>query len=261
MFKPSYPMKFPSIGSICLFVLGSLVALPLSLMASGYALPVWPPPTVPPGGNPAVIPATSDGWMEHFDRILARTKKGGVNLIFDGDSITDFWQGAGKVVWEKNYARLGAVDDGISGDKTENLLWRLEDGQVDGVRPKLVVLMIGTNNLGRDKDEQIAAGIEKIVQEYQTRLPNAVLLLQGIFPRGEVNDPYRARIKHINSLIAHLGDGKKVIYLDLSDKFLSPDGTLSKDIFPDGLHPSEKGYEIWAAAIQPVVAQVFGGNP
>jgi lysophospholipase L1-like esterase len=166
------------------------------------------------------------------------------------------------VVWEKYYGKLAAADDGIGGDRTENVLWRLADGQVDGVKPKLVALMIGTNNLGRDTDEQIAAGVEKIVQEYQQRCPEAVILLQGIFPRGaKADDPLRARIKHINAIIAKLGDDKKIIYLDFGDKFLEPDGTLSPRIMPDYVHPSEEGYEIWATAIAPVIERVLKAGP
>jgi lysophospholipase L1-like esterase len=253
-------MKSLRIAGCALLAAGTFLLPTLTVFAGN--LPVWPPPTVPPGGNPAIIPAARDDWMVHFQKILDDSKKGEVNLIFDGDSITDGWQARGKEVWEKYYGKLGAVDDGIGGDRTENVLWRLEDGQVDGLKPKLVAIMIGTNNLSRDTDDQIAAAIEKIVEEYRQRCPDAVILLQGIFPRGQAaNNPMRARIKNINGVIAKLGDGKKVIYMDFGDKFLQPDGTLSPDIMPDFLHPSPKGYEIWATAIAPVIAQVFGTTP
>ncbi len=215
-------------------------------------------PTVAAGANPAIIPAPRSDWMAHFQHNVDAAKTGHAELIMDGDSITDFWPGRAPELW-KNFAKYGVLDFAISGDKTENLLWRLEDGQVDGLKPKMVTLMIGTNNLSRDTDEQIAAGVEKIVQEYQRRCPDAVILLQGVFPRGaQAGNPLRRRIKNINGMIAKLGDGKKVIYLDFGDKFLQPDGTLGADIMPDGLHPSAKGYEIWAAAIQPVLDQVLG---
>ena len=118
--------------------------------------------------------------------------------------------------------------------------------------------MIGTNNLGANTNEQIAEGVAAIVQDYRTRCPDAVVLLQAIFPRGpKATDPFRARIKAINEIIAKLHDGKKVIFIDFGEKFLSADGTLLPEIMPDFLHPSPKGYQIWADAIQPVINQYF----
>lgn len=177
-----------------------------------------------------------------------------IELVFDGDSITDGWQGRGKEVWAKNFADRRAFDFGISGDRTQHVLWRLDKGQVDGLDPKLVAIMIGTNNLGSHSAEQIAEGITAVVKEYQKRCPNAVILLQGVFPRAQSpQDPARAKIKDINQRISALGDGQKVIYVDFGDKFLEPDGTMSAEIMPDFLHPSAKGYEIWAEAIKPIV--------
>jgi lysophospholipase L1-like esterase len=239
-----------------LLAAAALVMLPM--LATAGDLSPWPMPTIPPGANPAIIPAPRDDWMEHFQRNVNQAKKGPVDLIFDGDSITDNWQNAGKAVWAKYYGKIAAINEGIGGDKTENVLWRLADGQADGLKPRLIALMIGTNNLGRDSDEQIAAGVEKIVQEYRQRCPDAAIFLQGIFPRGASPDnPLRARIKHINAMISKLGDGKKVIYMDFGDMFLQPDGSLSPDIMPDGLHPNANGYEIWAKAIAPVITQFF----
>jgi lysophospholipase L1-like esterase len=144
----------------------------------------------------------------------------------------------------------------LAGDKTEHLLWRLSQGQMNGMHPKLIVLLIGTNNLGSNTNEQIAEGIKAILAEYRRVCPDAVILLQGIFPRGhEASDPFRARIKEINKVIATYADGKKVLFLDFGDKFLQPDGTLSAEISPDFLHPSAKGYQIWSDAIQPVIDQ------
>ncbi len=244
------------------FARGSLVAAvllaSLPMLANAGDLSPWPLPTVPPGANPAIIPAPRDDWMEHFERNVKKSKEGPLDLILDGDSITDGWQGAGKEVWAKTYGKIAMVNEGIGGDKTENVLWRLADGQADGLKPRLIALLIGTNNLGRDTDEQIAAGIAKIVQEYQRHCPDAAILLQGIFPRGaSLEDPLRIRIKNINTMISKLGDGKKVIYVDYGDMFLEPDGSLSPDIMPDGLHPNAKGYEIWAKALAPIITQFF----
>ncbi len=219
--------------------------------------------TPPPGTNPAVFPVPKvDGWAAHFLKSLDRTKQGDVDLIFDGDSITDFWQDAGKAVWAKNYGSLRTANFGISGDRTEHLLWRLDKGQVAGLHPKMIVLLIGTNNMSSCTDVQIAEGVTAIVQEYQKRCPDAVILLQGIFPRSETpTDPVRQKIKNTNEMLAKLGNGKTVVYVDFGDKFLLPDGTLSRDSMPDFLHPNTKGYEIWADAIRPEIEKVFGLSP
>ena len=176
-----------------------------------------------------------------------------IDLIFDGDSITDYWTGKGRAIWESHYAKLNAFDFGISGDKTENLLWRLQNGQVDNLHPKLVAIMIGTNEIGMDA-APIADGIKAVVEAYRTRCPDAVILVQGIFPRGQApSDPLRAKVKAVNQIVSQFADGKKVLFIDFGDKFLQPDGTISTDIMTDFLHPTAKGYQIWAEAIQSIV--------
>jgi lysophospholipase L1-like esterase len=210
--------------------------------------------------NTATTPAPRDaGWVKRHEGFVAIAKKGGADLLFLGDSITDGWRGGGNAVWEKNYAPLKSANFGIGGDRTEHVLWRLQNGELEGVTPKLAVLMIGTNNLGANKDEEIADGIKTIVAELQKRTPGTKLLLLGIFPRGmKADDPARGRIKHINSIIAKLDDdGKTIKYLDIGNKFLEADGTLPKSIMPDGLHPNAKGYEIWAEAIAPNVQEMM----
>jgi lysophospholipase L1-like esterase len=182
-----------------------------------------------------------------------------VDLIFDGDSITDFWQSRSKFVWAKHYGKLNAFDFGIAGDKTQNMLWRLQNGQVDNLHPKLIVVLIGINNSGDGlKATQIADGIKAVVEEYRKRCPDAAILLQGIFPRGQSpTDPARAQVKAVNQIISQFADGKNVIYIDFGDKFLEPDGTISANTMSDFLHPTAKGYQIWADAIQPIIDKYF----
>jgi len=216
------------------------------------------PPPLPAGANSAAVAAPKVDWFQRIqaNNDHAQASASSIKLVFDGDSITDGWQSRGKEVWGQHYAALGAFDFGISGDRTQHVLWRLANGQVDNLKPSLIALMIGTNNLGSNTNEQIADGVAAIVQDYRKRCPDAVVLLQAIFPRGQkADDPLRARIKAINEIIAKLHDGKKVIYIDFGAKFLSADGTLSPDIMPDFLHPNAKGYQIWADAIQPVIDQ------
>ena len=238
------------------------------LAASAFAQDaprVWPMPSVlpshpPAGTNLAAYPFPKAEWLIRVKSNIDKAKSiaSSIQLVFDGDSITDGWQGGGKQIWEAHYSKLNAFDFGISGDMTQHLLWRLSQGQVDGIHPKLIALMIGTNNMGTFSPEQIAEGVTAIVNEYRKRCPEAVILLQAIFPRGNLPDnPLRAKIKAVNGILSKLDDGKKVIYIDFGDKFLSADGTLSPEIMPDFLHPNAKGYEIWANAIQPVIDKYF----
>ena len=220
----------------------------------------------PAGGNSAVCPKPAEwtGWADGVKTRNAEAAKaaGSVQLVFDGDSITAWFAGysgpgnSGVEIWKERYEKLGAFDFGIPGDFTQHLLWRLANGQMDGLHPKLVLLMIGTNNLGSNTNEDIADANKEIVQQYRKLCPDAVILLQGILPRGQyASDPVRARIKAINKNIATCADGKHVIFLDMGDKFLQPDGSISSEMMRDYLHPNESGYRIWADAIQPYIAR------
>jgi lysophospholipase L1-like esterase len=219
-----------------------------------------PLPVVPQGGNSATYPSPKLEWVQRVAETNRRAHQvaDSVQLIFDGDSITDGWQGGGRAVWAERYGKLNPFDFGISGDRTQHVLWRLAQGQADGMHPKLIAIMIGTNNLGSNTVEEIADGVKVIVADYQKRCPEAVILLQAIFPRAEKpSDPSRAKIEAINQILSKLGDDKRVIYIDFGDKFLEPDGTMSREVMPDFLHPSPKGYQIWADAIQPVIDRYF----
>ena len=222
---------------------------------------IYTQPVIPPGGNPATVPASRDDWRARVQSNIDKVQGKPVDLVFDGDSITDFWQTKGRTVWDARYGQLHPADFGISADKVENLLWRLRQGQIDGLDPKLVVLMIGTNNTARDTAEQIAEGIKTVVAEYLQRAPHARILLLGVFPRSaKAEDPIRAKIAQINQLISTPSD-PRVTYLDIGAKFLDAQGALAPDIMPDMLHPSEKGYTIWADAIQAEIDKTFPKTP
>jgi lysophospholipase L1-like esterase len=225
---------------------------------------VWPMPSpfpsAPHGTNSAAFASPRLDWLERVQVTDARAQKiaGSIELIFDGDSSTDGWQGRGKEIWTERYGKLNAFDFGIPGDRTQHVLWRLDAGQVNAMHPKLIALMIGTNNLGGNTVQEIAGGVQAIVADYQKRCPDAAILLQAIFPRGQnATDPNRAKIKAVNEILSKLGDDKKVIYTDFGDKFLSPDGSISPEVMPDFIHPSAKGYQIWADAIQPIISKYF----
>jgi lysophospholipase L1-like esterase len=196
----------------------------------------------------------------------AALKKGPVQLVWIGDSITDAWRdrrGEQSKLFDERWGKFNPLNLGISGDKTEHVLWRLEHGELDGLAggTKLVVMMIGTNNLGNAptaSPEDTAKGVECLVKTIRQKLPESKILLLGVFPRGkEPTNPFRAKIKTINDTISKLDDGRQVKYLDISDAFLSRDGTLPADVMPDQLHPSAHGYELWADAVSPTIEQMI----
>lgn len=200
-------------------------------------------------------------WDTRHEQKLALVKQGGWDLVFIGDSITQGWEGGGKAVWEKHYANRKALNLGYSGDRTEHVLWRLENGEIDGLKPKAAVIMIGTNNTGHRNDppEAIAAGVEAIVKKLRAAWPETKLLVLGIFPRApKATDKPRVNNDAANALIAKLADGDHVQYLNINDKMLTPDGELTKEIMPDFLHPQAKGYGIWADAIEAPLAKLLG---
>jgi beta-glucosidase len=151
------------------------------------------------------------------------------------------------------------VNLGIGGDQTGHVLWRLDHGNIDGISPKLAVLMIGTNNIGGYTPAEIADGIKAVVEKLRAKLPSTKILVLGVFPRGATADePLRQKQVEINKIAAKLADGKMVLFQDLSPKFLTADGVLSRQVFPDLVHLTPKAYEAWAEAIEPTVAEVVG---
>jgi lysophospholipase L1-like esterase len=218
--------------------------------------------------NTAIEPAPQrgEGWMRRHESFLAEAKQGGIDVLFLGDSITDFWRNRGKAVWDANFAPLHAANFGISADRTQNVLWRLEHGEVDGIHPKVVVLLIGTNNTGvetngspRNTTEEAIEGVTLVVKTLRAKLPDSKILMMAVFPRGDPKGPPAGstQIKELNTAIAKLADGKSVRFVDIGAKFLNADGTVSKELMPDLLHPSPKGYEIWAAAIKEPLAEMM----
>jgi len=215
-----------------------------------------------PGATPT---PKSGGWLKRHESFVEEAKKGGFEVLFQGDSITDGWRnGKAKPIWDATFAPLKAANFGISGDRTQHVLWRLQNGEFKGnTLPKVVVLMIGTNNIGqKDKPETAAsaiAGVDAILKTIHQKSPMTKVLLLGVFPRSEKPDhEFRAVIREINAAISkHDDEGKTVKFLDIGAKFLQADGTLTKEIMPDFLHLSEKGYQIWADAIKEPLAALL----
>jgi lysophospholipase L1-like esterase len=242
-------------------------------------------PPAPLSENTAIRPSLSSGFAMKHEQNLEVARQGEANLLFMGDSITDFWRNeqgiggrgggpaaappadgvipyAGKAVLDKYFGQWKVANYGIAGDTTQGVLYRLQNGEGEGINPKAIMLMIGTNNTGRNSAGEIAEGIGACVLELEKDFPNARILLLAVFPRGRPDDPARETIAQINKTISRLDDGKKVFYLDINKGFLDAQGNIPTDVMSDALHPTSKGYEIWAkAVIDPITAMMNGKAP
>lgn len=201
------------------------------------------------------------GFAKSHESFVAIAKKGEAQVVFLGDSITAGWNGQ-KALFDKEYGQYKAANFGIGGDQVQHVLWRVENGEFEGIKPKAVVLMIGTNNGGNalHTPEMIANGIKNIIAAIHQRSPDTKVLLLAIFPRGEKEDPKtnpgRAKNQAVNALIAKFDDGKKVHFFDIGAKFLTADGTLEKSVMPDLLHLNAASYQIEADAIHEKLASL-----
>ena len=212
---------------------------------------------------------TKDWWMpRHLEKMGAVTN-GGAKVVLLGDSITHYWEDAGRIQFSRYFSQgdFRALDLGFSGDRTEHVLWRITEGrELDGYEAKAVVLMIGTNNAGHFPFEQeppidTILGVREVLRTIRVKQPKAKIVMCAIFPRGrDQNDPIRLRNEVVNNEIRKFADGVNVFWCDFNDQFLSADGRLSGELFPDYLHPSQYGYEIWANAVMPYVAAAVEGR-
>jgi len=226
-------------------------------------LPAVPPAEYAPSRpNTALIPELSPGFMKAHTNFVEIAKRGDIDVLFLGDSITDWWRNpgfgpatngaipmGGKAVFEKYFGSMKVANFGIAGDTTQGVLWRLQNGEGQGYHPKAIMLMIGTNNTGHNSPPEIAMGVADVVFELRKDFPDATILLLGIFPRNFRGPSVTPQIKEINQLISTLNDNQHVFYRDIGSLFLAADGSLPKDVMSDGLHPTSKGYEIWAEAV------------
>ncbi len=222
-------------------------------------VPQSAPATQPSAAEPVEGKTNGEKWWRgKYEGINAAIKKmdGKIDVALVGDSITARWGGES---WTKHWGAYRAVNMGIGGDRTQNVLWRLHNGQLDGYEGRLFIVMIGTNNLwGKTPDPvDTAAGVKAIVDLIQAKQPKAKILLLSIFPRGEKPNPGRDVIAKVNELISKY-EGGPVHYMDIGAKFLEPDGTISKEVMHDSLHLAPKGYDIWAEAINDKVKELLG---
>jgi lysophospholipase L1-like esterase len=205
--------------------------------------------------NSAIVPVSrEERSLGRQNLVLKRAQEnpGPCDIAFIGDSITQGWEGAGRNVWAKYYGGRKCLNFGVGGDRTQHVLWRFEQGQLAGIKPKVAVLMIGTNNSNREDNTEgeILAGVQAIVAQLRQRLPETKVLVVGIFPRGASFSPQRGKILQVNQALAKVADGNMIHYVDIGSQLIEADGSISKAIMPDALHLSERGYEIWAEAIE-----------
>ncbi|HXG48602.1 MAG TPA: platelet-activating factor acetylhydrolase IB subunit [Methylomirabilota bacterium] len=208
------------------------------------------------------VPRTDRGWQDRQQLLNQRAAEAGAKaqVIFIGDSITQGWENEGKEVWAKYYARRNAVNLGIGGDRTQHVLWRLDNGNLNGLKPRAAVVMIGTNNSnGEDNTPgQIADGVTAIVRKLREKLPETKILLLAIFPRGENFNSQRGKILQINQVLEKLADDRHIFWIDFGHKFVTAEGLIPRDLMPDYLHLSPKAYEIWAESIEPKLKEILG---
>ena len=207
------------------------------------------------------VPQTESWWTTQHEHTLTRIRQGDVDLLLIGDSITQGWADEGRRIWDTYYGRRHAVNLGFSGDCTEHVLWRLDHGEIEGIAPKLTVVMIGTNNTEarHDSPEETAAGIRAILTTLRTRLPGTKILLLGVFPRSaSADDPLRRLNAAINDRLPAYADNQHIFFLDLSRHFLDDRGRLSEVLMPDYLHPNERGYQVWADGMEDMIRKLLG---
>ena len=187
-------------------------------------------------------------------------KRGNIDLLLHGDSITDWWvQGdENKAMFDKYFGQIKTANFAIAGDTTQGVLWGLQNGEGQGFQPKAVMLMIGTNNAGSHTGPEIAEGIGAVVLEMRRNFPDTKILLLAIFPRGLPGDPVRTKIAEVNGIIARLDDQQHVFYMDIGATFLDEKGVFLPGAFrADNLHPQARGYDIWGEAVQAKLAQLM----
>jgi beta-glucosidase len=191
-------------------------------------------------------------WVKLHRKITREAENGDVDLLFLGDSITQGWNG--NPIWKRHYGAAKPLNAGIWSDRTQHVLWRLRHGVLDGISPKVVVLLVGTNNVGMESPRAIAGGVNEILEEIARRSPKSKVLLLGIFPAGaEPDTAKRKKITATNTILEKLADGERVVFLDIGRRFLQKDGRIPKSVMFDGLHLTRRGYAIWAKAMQPTL--------
>jgi lysophospholipase L1-like esterase len=221
------------------------------------------PPPVP--ANQPRMRSDRNSHLAH-QQLLAKARSGGIDVYFLGDSITRRWGALDYpdflAHWKKSFYGWNAADFGWGGDRTENVLWRLENGELDGVNPKVIVLLAGTNNVGKEPGDEariadVTRGLKAVVDTCRRKAPASTIVLTAIFPRND-NPAVVPTIQRINANLAQMADGKSIRFLDVNAGLADANGVLFEGMTVDGLHPSLKGYEVWAAGLKPILTELLG---
>jgi beta-glucosidase len=210
-----------------------------------------------------MLPVARSGepeWIARERALAAETARGGVDLVFLGDSITEGWRFVGLETWQRYYAGRRPLNLGISADQIQHALWRIQHGNFAAIEPRAIVVQIGTNNLLADTPSEVAGGVLEVVRTLRRLEPQAHILVMGLFPRDRDPDgELRRRVAAVNrELEARVARGRKVSYLDIGAKFLEPDGSISPEVMYDYVHLAPRGYQIWAREIEPILARWLG---
>lgn len=197
---------------------------------------------------------SEEWWLQrHTEKLAEKTKSANpIDLIFIGDSIVHAWELEGKLAWQAHFSHLSTLNLGYAGDRTEHALWRLQNGELDNVNAKFVVLLIGTNNAGHrhDKPEEIASGIKFLIRSIRDKVPNCKIVLTAIFPRSRnKHKRMRKTVNITNDIIRTFADDNSVIWFNINANFLDADGVLHETVMPDLLHPNALQYEIWGKTL------------
>jgi lysophospholipase L1-like esterase len=234
----------------------------------GYTPPTSPSRPHTPGPADVAAPRTDANSKIAHEDLLRKKTQGRVDVYFEGDSIARRWGATDQpdflANWRSNFTGWNVADFAWGADRTENILWRLQNGELDGLHPKVVVLLAGTNNVGSrpggpEKVADITRGLQAIVNTFRRNVPDATIILTAIFPRGD--DPaVNAEINQINANLAAWADGKTVRVLNINDKLADKDGNLVEGMLNehDHLHPTLEGYQVWADALKPMLTELLG---
>ncbi len=206
--------------------------------------------------------------MAAHAQLLQKAKQGRIDVYFEGDSIVRRWGATDYpdllANWKENFYGWNAADFGWGADRTQNILWRLQHGELDGIDPKVIVLLAGTNNVGTEpRDEatvaEIVRGVKAIVDLCRQKAPNATIILTAIFPRND-NLAVMPTITQINARLARIADGTKMRFLNINDRLAGEDGRAVEGVLNerDKLHPTLKGYQMWADALKPIFRELLG---
>ena len=267
---PTYPATAPRTRRLSLPWLVTIALLALAACAPSTPPAVPAPPSMARWPADRATPRTDSNSMRAHRQLLEKRTRGKIDVWFMGNSITRRWGATDYpqflAHWRASFHGWNAANFGWGADRIEHMLWRIENGELDGVHPKVIVLLAGTNNVGRipggdEKVADIGRGLRALVSLMREKAPNATIVLTGIFPRADslpTAPAINAEIARINAGLAAMADGRTIRYVNVNDRLTHADGRLRTELFMDALHPNVQGYQVWADALVPVLRELLG---